>query len=58
MFKIAIGFVLGCLITYNYIMPYPARAQMLAEANQMTLNLLEKIQKQLENDRHYESNSR
>ena len=48
MFKLIIGFILGCLVTYNFIMPYPAREAMLAEANRMTLQLLEKIQKELQ----------
>jgi hypothetical protein len=48
MIKLTLGFILGCLVTYNFIMPYPAREAMLAEANRMTLQLLEKIQKELQ----------
>ena len=50
MFKITIGFLLGCFITYNFIMPYPAREQMLADATKMTLQLLKTLQNQLENN--------
>lgn len=53
MFKLLFGFILGCLITYNFIMPYPEREKMLADASKMTLHLLQTLQDQLENnDRH------
>ena len=48
MLKLTLGFILGCLVTYNFIMPYPARLAVLAEANRMTLQLLEKIQQELQ----------
>ena len=48
MLKLTLGFILGCLVTYNFIMPYPAREAMLAEANRMALQLLEKIQQELQ----------
>ena len=57
MLKLTIGFIIGCFVTYNFIMPYPSREQMLAEANRMTLQLLQKIQEELKsNVEHQGSN--
>tara|TARA_Y100001970_G_C14225981_1_gene855703 strand:+ start:2664 stop:2837 length:174 start_codon:yes stop_codon:yes gene_type:complete len=50
MLKLTIGFVIGCFVTYNFIMPYPAREQLLAEANRITLQLLQKIQEELKSN--------
>tara|TARA_B100000424_G_scaffold271719_1_gene276173 strand:+ start:4150 stop:4323 length:174 start_codon:yes stop_codon:yes gene_type:complete len=50
MLKLFFGFILGCFVTYNFIMPYPAREAMLAETNNMTLQLIETLQKELQNN--------
>mgnify|MGYP001421481626 CR=1 FL=1 len=50
MLKLTIGFIIGCFVTYNFIMPYPAREQVLAEANRITLQILQKIQEELKSN--------
>ena len=50
MLKLFFGFILFCFITYNFIIHYQSREDMLAETNNMTLQLIETLQKELQNN--------
>lgn len=48
MFKIFIGFILGCFVTYNYILPNDQYRQLLDDANEYALHLIQSIEKELQ----------
>lgn len=50
MLKIFIGFLLGCFITYNYIIPNEDYKIMLDHANKVALDLIDNIQESLKNN--------
>lgn len=47
MFKIIFGFLLGCFITYNYIIPNPEYKVLLDNANVMLLEAIQSAENQL-----------
>ena len=47
MFKLLFGFLMGCFVTYNYIIPNEDYKLMLDHANTLALELIESIEEQL-----------
>lgn len=50
MFKFFIGILVGCFITYNYIIPNQEYTKLLDDANQYLLTLIQSIETQLQNN--------
>ena len=47
MFKLLFGFLMGCFVTYNYIIPNEDYKLMLDHANTLALEMIESIEEQL-----------
>ena len=56
MFKTIFGFLLGCFITYNYIIPNPDYRALLDNANVVLLELIQSAENQLKENVNNKSN--
>lgn len=48
MFKILVGFFIGCFVTYNYIIPNEEYTLLLDQSNNLILEFIQSIEAQLQ----------
>jgi len=47
MFKILLGFLLGCFVTFNYVMPNEKYKQLFEYTNQLVLEFVQSLEEEI-----------